>query len=83
MAPPRRGAVVDDSRSEASSGTREHKGKGRRGGNGAANRDAKGSSHAGGVTSAPGHGQHSDQAKVGCCCHKSFKLVLTPSHTDI
>ncbi|RMJ20918.1 hypothetical protein PHISP_08212 [Aspergillus sp. HF37] len=66
MAPPRRGAVVDDSRSEASNGPREPKGKSRRGGNGAsATRDAKAPSNAAGVTSAPAHGQHSsDQAKV-------------------
>ena len=79
MAPPRRGAVVDDSRSEASSGPRESKGKARRTANGViTSREAKGSSNPAGVTSAPPiQGENPDQAKVrsppqGCHCYPSL-----------
>lgn len=66
MAPPRRGAVADDSRSEASSGTKETKGKGRRAGNGsAATREAKGASNTAGVTSAPA--QHAEDQRPKVC----------------
>lgn len=71
MAPPRKGAtaIVDDSRSEASSGTREHKGtssKGRKGANGSA--AFKAAAAAANVTSAPAAQsveQSEDLPKVG------------------
>ena len=77
MAPPRRAAALDDSRSEASNGPREPKGKGRRGGNGtAASRETKGSSTTAGVTSAPaGLGQSEDLPRV-----RSVRSLLQQHH---
>ena len=67
MAPPRRGAVADDSRSEASNGAREPKGKGRRAGNGpAASREAKGSTTAGPSRGPTSHAQHAEDPQKVC-----------------